>query len=328
MCSTFQSTFTARRTSLVRCGCGQFYEEILKKCFSGRAFFKLSAALPDTNDLKDFLSLTRDDTFVAISESFIYPTKTSTNFIDEEHRPTLKYNLTLKYHDPSKENQLPQQSFIKDQKFSESHKYLESTSQQSDAANKNVSDKNTKTQICDDTEEPNDVDDLSTRRETVDQSIKRRNVLIQRLLDSQIDPPISPRKMDSVRFVDVESPPPQAQSETDERFDEQTSPTRIRSDDLTSPAEIDMYCRSPKSVSFKRQTQSQDDILAWKTKQQELFLAGLRKKENEYLKSLGEEWIMRRNKEEEKLATKMKKCKLLTEALEHGLSVIRVCNFF
>lgn len=285
--------------------------------------------------MKDFLLLTKDDTFVAINLSFIYPTKTTTNFIDEDHRPTLRYNLTLKYHDPSKDdrdNKLPQQSHKNDQIPSEGHKYFQSENQQPDAK-QHFPDEPPKTHICDDTEVANHVTDdvLSTRRATVEQSIKRRNVLIQRLLDSQIDPPISPRKQESIRFVDVVSPPPpQAQPETYRRIDDDISPSRIRIDRFDSvftpppPVALETYCRSPKSVSFNPQPQSDDDFLIWKSKQQEVFLTGSKKKDNEHLKSMAEEWLIRQTKEEDKLDEKMKKCKLLTLALEQGLSTIEV----
>lgn len=300
----------------------------------GRAFFKISSALPDTNELNEFLLLTKDDIFVAINESFIYPTKTSTNFIDEEHRPTLKYNLTLKYHEPSKEisdNQLPEETNI--QGNGGIYKYLESKNQQSDA-NQQFSDERQESHVIANTQEASHVRDSipSTGRETVEQSIKRRNVLIQKLLNTQIGPPISPKKVESIRFVDVVSPPPKEQSENVRLQDENQSPNRKmneRFDDaFTSPVQLDMYCRSPKSVSFNPQPQSpkksQDDDLDWKTKQQETFMTALRKKGKEYLKSLEEEWMMRQSKEEEKLDKKMRKCKLLTEALEHALSAIKV----
>lgn len=239
--------------------------------------------------------------------------------------------MTLKYHDTSKENQPHQRPQESEQKTGENRKYLESKNQQSDA-NRQFSDGHAKSQSVDHTEKPNHLNDnvLSSRRETVEQSIKRRNVLIKRLLNSQIDPPISPKKMETIRFVNVASPPLQEQSENYRRIDEHTSPSRPRNDRfddaLTSPVELDMYCRSPKSVSFHPQPQSKDDVLTWKTKQQEVFLTGLKQKENEHLKSLAEEWLIRQNKEEEKLAAKMKKCKLLTEALEHALSAIKVCS--
>lgn len=278
--------------------------------------------------MKDFLVLTRDDTFVAINQSFIYPTKTATNFIDEEHRPTLKYNLTLKYYDPSKEHledQLPEQPHKNEPKSSEKREYFETENQQPDANDEFMAnDEHPKTQICDGAEQPNcgNGNVLFSRRETVEQSIKRRNVLIQKLLDSQIDRPISPKKMDSIRFVDVT---PQVRTEMTQDIEEHTSPSRNDRFDnnFTSP---DTYCRSPKSVSFNPQPQSEADILTWRTKQQEVFLTGLRKKENEHLKSLGADWLQRQKKEEEKLAAKMKKCKLLTETLEQALESIKVCD--
>ncbi len=224
-------------------------------------------------------------------------------------------------------HQLPQ---AKDNRTTaDNHKYFASVNHQSDAKN-HLPDEQLETRSsCDNNVEPDGR--VSTGREIVEQSIQRRNVLIQKLLNSQIDPPFDPSKqIESIRFVDVTSPhapqsPQQSQSQTHRRIDENTPPNHIRNDVLSSP--VDTHCRSsPKSVRFNPQPvqSSEDDLLAWKCKQQEAYLTGLKRKENEHLKSLAEEWLRRQNKEEEKLAGKMKKCKLLTEALEHALSAIKV----
>ncbi|KAG4079692.1 hypothetical protein HA402_009078 [Bradysia odoriphaga] len=294
----------------------------------GRAFFKISSALPDTNDLTDFLRLTRDDTFVAISESFIYSTKSSITFIDEEHRPTLKYNLTLKYHDPSKETQDTQQyhaqSLVNETKSNEGRQYFESENRQSDANKPSTNEHQTLSGSPSDQSGHVNDKTISTGRETVQQSIERRNVLIQQLLNSQIDPPMSPQKIETIRFVDVATPPLTTRAPSPQlpqspklcrRNDENISPSRARDGAFTSPL------RSPKNVTFH--PQSDDEIAAWKCRQQEAFLAGLERKENEHLKLVEEEWLQRHRKEEEKLAVRMKKCKMLTEALEHGLSVVK-----
>ncbi|KAJ6621434.1 Centrosomal protein of 120 kDa [Pseudolycoriella hygida] len=287
----------------------------------GRAFFKISSALPDSMDLNDFLSLTKDGTFVAINESHIYPTKTAINFIDEEHRPILKYNLTLQYHEPSRENQLHQDI---SSKITETSKYLESRNQQS---YQNVPSNPAKLKSSGDVEEMKYQEEIipSTRRETVEQSIQKRNTLIQKLLQNQIDPPNSAKQMESMKFVEVDEP---KQPQTCRRLQEPSihhSPNRMTKDHTdhvsTPPVETDAYSRSPKTVSFNPQLE--EDALAWKTKLQDNFAERLREKENERLESLAGEWFTRQKREEEKLASKMNKCRLLTEALENALTVIK-----
>lgn len=238
----------------------------------------------------------------------------------------MKYNLTLKYHDSSKEppdNQSPQQlrlqqqSQINETKSNEAHKYFESESRQSDAI---------KLSTKEQTQSDDQVNDktITTGRETVQQSIERRKILIQKILNSQMDPE-SLQKTETIRFVDVASPPvatrapsPQLrQAEIYQRNDEKISPNRVQDDAFTP-----LRARSPKSVSFHPQSES--DILGWKRKQQEAFMAELHRKENEHLRIVEEEWLQQHSREEEKLAARMKKCKMLTEALEHGLNAIKV----
>lgn len=233
----------------------------------------------------------------------------------------MKYNLTIKYHHPNKAsvtNQFAQQTHQVSED-DESHNYLASENHQSDV-NKRCSNERQKTQSIDSD------DPLSTRRETVEQSIKRRNALIQKLLNSPIDPPTSPKKIEVIRFVDVTSLPQSSQTYSKDRrqIDENPSPNRIRKNVSTPP--LNVNCRSPKTVSFNQQTQSEDELSAWRSKQEEEFLTRLKQKENERLKSLADEWLLRQSKEEEKLATRMKKCKLLTEALEQALNAIKVSD--
>lgn len=320
--------------------------------FSGRAFFKISSVLPDSKDLKEFLLLTRDDTYVAINESFIYPTKTASTFIDEEHRPKLKFNLTIKYHPPT-DNQLTrrQQSQENDDNADHDRIYCSSENLLSDADDDtDHPGDETKVLKNDDGKEPLSDRNPSSQEESVECSIQRRNLFIQKLLDTQMDPPATSAKpMDAIRFVDVTSSPPKShpqphnshsqpkahvdhsrlnqQPQTHhERFDETRSPKKIRKDVAVPSVE---HIRSPKSVSFDpelhRELETENETLEkWKRKERETFLAELKRKESEHLKSVAGEWLQRQNKEEEKLEARMKKCKLLTEALEQSLSAIKV----
>lgn len=315
MCSTFQFTFIVETRFWVSCpSCSKLLVSLIITIISGRVFFKIASALPDTTDLNDFLVLTRDNTFVAINESFIYPTKNSNTFIDEGRRPAMKYNLTLKYHPPLTqidENQEP------------SEYYQEPVMNIQQVGNIQHSIQKEQSHPFCDIKVPSDENLVPSSRENVERSINKRNQLIQRLLHSQVDN-VSPAKIENARFIDIPTQQP-SPSDTYRHI----SPRKLENvrfvDVETPPLEFNTYRNPSKEISTS--PQPQEDLMTWKANQQETFLMDLKKKENEHLMSLAKEWKIKQSKEEEKLESKMKNCKLLTEALEHALSAVKVCHF-
>lgn len=69
-----------------------------------------------------------------------------------------------------------------------------------------------------------------------------------------------------------------------------------------------------------------EELEDWKTKQQEMFLVDLKRREINHLANLSAEWQKRRCELESTLASKLDQCHLLTAALEEAHRSVKVNN--
>lgn len=69
-----------------------------------------------------------------------------------------------------------------------------------------------------------------------------------------------------------------------------------------------------------------EELEDWKSQQQEIFLADLKRRESEHLTKLTTEWRQRRSDLESTLLHKLEQCNTLTTALEEAKKAVKVCR--
>lgn len=67
-----------------------------------------------------------------------------------------------------------------------------------------------------------------------------------------------------------------------------------------------------------------EELEEWKTKQQEMFLVELKRREINHLANLSTEWQRKRSELESTLTNKLDQCHLLTAALEEAHHTVKV----